>query len=268
MNTDKLIWHIACDESGISGKKYYGFGSLWMRYQRRGDFVQIIRALREKHNCTDEIKWQKANSKRNVPFFHDLIDTFFKHQWLAFHCIVIQKSIVNKSFHDGDYDLAKMKHFTKLISTKIINVIKTHDDRDCTFRIEVDPLPSRYKKADEAFHVIANNMIHKSTAKKNVITSVVTKDSKKSENIQIADFLLGAVMSAYQGEPMSETKQELANRIANYLGWDTLLHDTWDSSRKFNIWYFYDPTKGPREIETKEVKLKYNLPVRKKIIKR
>ncbi|MCD3180328.1 DUF3800 domain-containing protein, partial [Salmonella enterica subsp. enterica serovar Enteritidis] len=47
----KLIWHVACDESGIDGQRFYGFGSLWMKYQRRGDFARIVRELREKHNC-------------------------------------------------------------------------------------------------------------------------------------------------------------------------------------------------------------------------
>ncbi|EPO1287739.1 DUF3800 domain-containing protein, partial [Escherichia coli] len=48
-NIGKLIWHIACDESGIDGQRFYGFGSLWMKYQRRGDFCQLIRELRRKH---------------------------------------------------------------------------------------------------------------------------------------------------------------------------------------------------------------------------
>jgi len=40
------------------------------------------------------------------------------------------------------------------------------------------------------------------------------------------------------------------------------LHDTKPHERKFSIWYFHDPTKGAREVETKEVKLKYPLPKR------
>ncbi|HEJ7998229.1 TPA: DUF3800 domain-containing protein [Serratia liquefaciens] len=259
-NPGKLKWHVACDESGIDGQRFYGFGSLWMKYQRRGDFARIIRELREKHGYFEEIKWTKTNSKKFANFHLELIETFFKHQWLAFHCIIVEKSIVNKSFHGGDYDLAMRKHFTKLITTKIGNVIRAHPERDCVFRIEVDPLPSRYKKADEAFHVIANNMICKSFGIKDIISSVVTKDSKSSEHIQISDFFLGAVMSAYQGKIESEVKKKLASTVAKHLGWDSLKHDTWPSERKFNIWFFYDKTKGPRDIETQPIALLYPLP--------
>lgn len=262
MQDGKLIWHVACDESGVGGQKYYGFGSLWMKYQRRGDFAQKVRELRERHNYHNEIKWQKAHKKHYAAFYEDLIEMFFKHQWLAFHCIVVRKGMVDKSFHDGDYDLAMRKHFTKLIQTKIATIHKAHSKRDCEFRIEVDPLPSRYKKADEAFHKIANSMLKDQFGGVVPIRSVVTKDSKESENIQIADFLLGAVMSAFQGQASSPAKLKVATNIAGYLGWDSLQYDTKPTERKFNIWYFFDPSKGIREVETKEVHLKYPLPKR------
>lgn len=69
-------------------------------------------------------------------------------------------------------------------------------------------------------------------------------------------------MSAYQGKISSEAKVALAEKIAENLGWDTLTYDTWPTERKFNIWFFYDKTRGFREIETKPVKLKNPLPER------
>jgi len=262
MQQGKLIWHVACDESGVGGQKYYGFGSLWMKYQRRGDFVNKIRELRQKHRYHNEIKWQKAHKKHYAAFYEELIELFFKHQWLAFHCIVIRKGMVNKKYHDGDYDLAMRKHFTKLVSSKMSAVKKAHINRPCEFRVEVDPIASRYKKADEALHIIANRMLRKQFNGEEPIKSVVEKDSKNSENIQISDFLLGAVMSAFQGDASSPAKLKVAEKIAKHLGWDSLGYDTTPNERKFNIWYFHDHTKGPREVETKVVTLKYSLPKR------
>lgn len=262
-NPGKLIWHVSCDESGTGGSRFYGYGSLWMRYQRRGEFSKLIRDLREKHNCHDELKWQKAHSPRNQDFYDDVIEMFFKYPWLAFHCIIVQKSHVDKKYHAGNYDLAMRKHFTKLLTSKITQVIKTHPHRECEFRVDVDPIPSSYQKADEALHKIANNVIFKATGKKDSIKYVKTKDSKKSHQIQIADFLLGAVMSAFQDKATNSRKLEVAKKIASYIGWDGFFYDTMNYERKFNIWYFYDPTKGPRELETKPVKLRYPLPKRK-----
>ena len=259
MNPGKLIWHVACDESGIDGQKYYGFGSLWMKYQRRGDFTRLLRELRDKYGYHYEIKWKKAHDRKYAQFYSSLVELFFKKPWLAFHCIVVRKGMVDKSFHEGDYDLAMRKHFTKLISTKIKAVKQAHPARECEFRIEVDPLPSRYKKADEAFHKIANSMLMKELGGEAQIKSVVTKNSKESEHIQIADFLLGAVMSSFQGKVTSPAKLAVAKEIASYLGWGDLKGDTWSSERKFNIWYFFDPRYGKREITTRQVRLQYPL---------
>lgn len=90
-NPGKLIWHVSCDESGTGGQRFYGFGSLWMKYQRRGDFVQIIRELREKHNCSDELKWQKAHSKQNAEFYEDVIEAFLNISGLRFIALLFKK---------------------------------------------------------------------------------------------------------------------------------------------------------------------------------
>jgi len=78
-NLGRVIWHVACDESGIDGQRFYGFGSLWMKYHRRGDFAKLIRDGREKHGYFQEISG-KTDSKNFFPFHTDLIELFFKHQ--------------------------------------------------------------------------------------------------------------------------------------------------------------------------------------------
>jgi hypothetical protein len=54
----KRSWVIACDESGIHGSTHYGFGSLWLKWQRRGNFIEQIRELRDLHEYFYECKWK------------------------------------------------------------------------------------------------------------------------------------------------------------------------------------------------------------------
>lgn len=255
-----IRWLISCDESGTGGAPYYGFGSLWMRYQRRGDFAKAIRELREEYNYPYEIKWQKANQMRFRNFYKALIEYFFKRQWLAFHCFVARKALIDKTFHDGDYDLARRKHFTKLISNKVSKCMRKNPFRKHEFIIWVDPIASRYKKADETVEIIANNMLYQEFKEIKPIKNVITHDSKETETIQLCDLLLGAVMEAWQRKSTSPNKAAIQDIIAEHLGWHDLRADTWQTERKFNIWYFHDRTRGPREVKTRNVKLKYPLP--------
>lgn len=71
------IWHLFCDESGISGKPFYAFGALWIKENNIERFEKEIERIRKKHSCTDEIKWQSANSKRYADFYNELVKFFF-----------------------------------------------------------------------------------------------------------------------------------------------------------------------------------------------
>lgn len=256
----KLTWLISCDESGVGGARYYGFGSLWMKWQRRGDFCRDFRERCQQHRYQGECKWNKANNRRYLGFFTDLIDYFFRRPWLAFHCVVFRKAIVDKTLHAGDYDLARRKHFTMLVATKVAACMQAHADSENTFRVWVDPIASRYAKADEAVAVISNNVLAQALESVRPVESVKTHDSKKTPAIQLCDLLLGAVMEAWQQRSVSACKADLQELIASHLGWNDLKADTYPSERKFNVWYFHDPTQGPREVRTRHVDLKYPLP--------
>ncbi|WP_245155376.1 DUF3800 domain-containing protein [Mannheimia haemolytica] len=227
------IWHLFCDESGISGKPFYAFGALWIREDKISLFEKEIQKLREKHYCTDEIKWQGTNSKRFSEFYRELVSFFFQADYLFFNCIVVQQAIVNKAFHNGDYEMAKQKHFNLLICNKIEQSL--YKNRINRFVLSVDDLPFKYNKADEAMHIIANNIIRKKTAVANAILALNEVDSRKSSGVQLCDLLLGAILSSYQNDITSERKKELTKWIALHLGWDKLTYDTLQEEKKFNI---------------------------------
>ncbi len=163
------------DESGQSGKVYYGFGSLWMPWQRRGDFSALVNELRNKHSYRHEIKWNKV-ARATVPLCRDLVEEFFKRPWLMFHCLIVRKGYVDKSYHE-DYDEAMRKHFAKLISSKIAYFSNSKQKK--MYHVNVDPLPSRYKKADEAAQVIINNTLKKELGLAPV-HRLTTRDSKEN----------------------------------------------------------------------------------------
>ncbi|MBB3275078.1 MULTISPECIES: DUF3800 domain-containing protein [unclassified Pseudoxanthomonas] len=251
-------WLISCDESGVHGSTHYGFGSLWMRWQRRGDFYEYFRDLRDRHRFRDECKWKTANSERDLPFYEELISDFFKRRWLAFHCLVVRKQIVRKEeFHNNSWDLARRKHYTMLITDKIKRSMKPHRDREHEFRVYVDPIPSSYQKADEAIEVISNNVLNKKFSHQDPVRYVQTRDSKETPTIQVCDLLLGAVMETWNKKATNPVKHKIRKIIASHLGWRNLDADTFKEEKKFNIWYFHDPLHEKRSVVSREVKLKY-----------
>lgn len=253
-------WLISCDESGIHGAAHYGFGSLWMKWQRRGDFSEAIKELRQLHSYTYEIKWNRVNSIRALPFYKDLIEYFFKRNWLVFHCLVVRKDAVRKELHKDDWDLARRKHYTMLLTDKMRKALNRFPDREHEFRVHIDKMASRYKKADEAMEVISNNILNKRFRKTSPVKSVISHNSKDHIGIQLCDLLLGAVMETWQKSSKHEAKIAVRQCIAEHLGWSELNSDTYKTERKFNIWYFTDTAREKRRVKTKKVNLKYPYP--------
>lgn len=257
-------WLISCDESGIDGQRYYGFGTLWMNWQRRGDFAKLLADLRNLHRCTFELKWNKVSS-RYEELYRNLVESFFATPWLSFHCLVVEKAMVKRELHDGDIDLARRKHFTQLLVNKIQRRLKLEPDREQTFRIWVDPIASRYTKADEVVEIVSNHVLAKvfNRSSARPVDKVITRDSKSTASIQLCDLLLGAVMEAWQQKATSAAKLAIGRCIADHLGWPDLRSDTHPTERKFNIWYFHDSERGPRDITTRRVILRHPLPPRR-----
>ena len=263
MNNAKLgirSWLVSCDESGIHGSTHYGFGSLWLRWQRRGDFIDQFRELKKKYNYPYECKWNKV-SYNYLPFYKNLITYFFMRQWITFHCLIVRKEIVRKKeYHSDDWDLARRKHFTMLLTSKMRRAMNRFPNRKHEFRIYVDPIHTRYTKANEAIEIISNNVLNKRFRSASPVKSVIIRDSKMTPSIQLCDLLLGAVMETWQKRITSKAKSEIRNLIAEHIGWPTLDSDTMPGERKFNIWYFFDPLHESRSVKTRQISLKYPYP--------
>lgn len=54
---------VYCDESGQTGKIYYGLGSLCMPRERRGDFTGRVGQFRAEHGYQHEIKWNRVTRR-------------------------------------------------------------------------------------------------------------------------------------------------------------------------------------------------------------
>lgn len=232
-----------------------------MPYQRRGNFLELIRDVRAQHRYKNEFKWKNVGPA-SVPAYVELIDAFFRTNWLAFHCIVCPTSVVRRDLHDSKAEMYQ-KHFTLLLTDKIRKCVRAHRRREQTFRVWVDPLPNSYAKANEVVANVANAVLKPVFKTVRTVDAVRVVDSRETPSVQLCDVLLGAIMSAWQGKIEAADKLLVQQAVAERLGWPSLRWDTSQSERKLNIWMFHDEDRGPRTATTREVQLRYPLPLRK-----
>lgn len=232
-----------------------------MSYQRRGTMSALMKPIRAMFRYGPaEMKWKRID-RRNVAAYLALVDMFFQEPWLQFHMLVVRRDWVDTTLHEDNLDLARRKHLTKFLANKIGRCIRVHRGQATQFRVYADnPYSgSGYTKAHEAAEAIGNNVLAQIFADLRPIDRIFACDSKQRPGIQLCDVLLGACMDAWNSKARSDEKDQVKQRIAQYLGWEDLHADTKPQERKFNIWYLLDP-RLPRPVATRQVQLVHQLP--------
>jgi hypothetical protein len=245
-SVQKSEWLISCEESGTAGDGFYGIGSLWINYQRRGDLNAAVNKLREKHGYTSDEPWSEADGNRAIAFLSDVIGFFFKSQWTSFHCLVVRQS---QSDRGHSFDLARRRHFTMLISSNMKRWMDLYPDREHAFRVWSDLSSSESSSA-----VISEGMLQQRFHPPVPDIRFNSKsDTSSIAPIQLCGLLLSAVMDAFDPDGGDDPMQQV---LAQHLGWPDLKAETFGSQKKFNIWYYQDRLAGPRSVSPRSVQLK------------
>jgi hypothetical protein len=236
-------WLIACDQSGIAHSTHYGFGTLWMPYDRRGDFVGDFNVAREKAGVDVMADLGAVANPSMCRLADALIDYFFDTRWLAFHCLVVERGLVDMSCHDDNVDLAQRKHFTMLLANKIQRALRK-GGQDQMFRVWVAPIPSPYSKAAEVVEIVTQNVVSNVRGRK-IDVRVTVRDPDSTPAILMCNLLVSLVMQPWVDANVSRRQRQMVDKLCRRLGWVDLKHDTPPSMRKFNIWKFHDPVREP-----------------------
>ena len=213
----QLDYLVYGDESGTTGSdRCYSIGFLCVPKSKLGG----------------ELKWSKIkNSAGQANICIDLLSMVLRSS-CCFHSIVVEKSIYN------NWKTDKEKAFYQTYTYLLKNTAKHVESK---LLVLIDQKCDKYKKNGEVMGIVANNMLAKFGADK-TIQEVTMNDSKEHFGLQVVDILTGAVNSGYMKFLKPELKLSIAKeaafiKMANMLGWDKLVYDTYPN-KHFNIWHF------------------------------
>ena len=121
------------DESSIHGKaKHYGWGSLWIPAERRGDIAKVIEVLKKKHRFQGEVKWSKLDAGKET-FAKELIDIFLQRRWMMFHALLVHRPDIRLDLFSGNITEARLHHLSTLIRKKVEFFGGKHRDKTYHF---------------------------------------------------------------------------------------------------------------------------------------
>lgn len=221
---------IYCDESchlENDGHDIMVLGGIVCPETYKRQSYEDIRNIKKKHGISSwfEVKWTKV-SKSKVDFYADLVDYFFKCEYLSFRGVLAtHKSKLNHvKYNNGNYDDWYYKMYFRLLDPLI--------DANNEYRIFIDIKDTKGGPKVRKLHEVLCNNIY--DFNRDVIRDIKQINSVESELMQLTDLFIGA-LSYFHRQPWSnQGKIDLINTLINKHDVD-LSRKTSLDKMKFNI---------------------------------
>lgn len=224
-----MPYNIYCDESchlEHDKQKAMVLGAVWCSKDNSDKINNEIKEIKVKYNLSKyfEIKWTKVSAGK-LNFYHELVEYFFENPNLHFRALVIpDKSILNHEAFNQTHDDWYYKMYFNLLN-KII------EPRDENY-IYLDIKDTRSAGKVRYLEKVLRNSEYDFESK--VIKKVQNIHSHESQQMQLADLLIGAVSYENRGIETSDSKISITDLIKKMTGY-SLKKSTLLSENKFNI---------------------------------
>ncbi len=181
-----------------------GFGAVWAQRASVKLLSIQLRDIKRRHRATGELKWTKVSLSR-LDFYQEVVDWFFENESLHFRALIVpNKSMLNHDkFNQGSHDNFYYKMYFSLLN----KILSPADDNE--IYLDIKDTRSRLK-LEQLRNVLCNN-VYDFTGE--MISRIQHARSHELELMQLADFLLGALVYRHRGLQTNYAKQQIAQRI-------------------------------------------------------
>jgi len=220
--------HVYTDESRIKGERFMLIGGLWIPTTSEQRLRDGIAVVRHTFGMRAEFKWTKVSDSK-LDAYKRFMDTFFDCAAAAFHCIVIDVTILDYAmFHRGDEELGFYKFYYQLLSRKL--------DFGNTYFVYTDYRHNRKANRLAALKITTNRYWGK-TKQQGIepVRTIEPRDSKCEDLLQLTDVLLGATGYAWNGLTGRAAKLALIQHIEQRLGRPLTIPSS-PRTPKCNVW--------------------------------
>ena len=224
-------YNIYCDESchlPNDRQSIMTLGLIRCPLAKTKEIAIRIREIKAKQHFKKdfELKWSKV-SKKKLNFYLDIVDYFFDDDDLSFRALVASKDCLNHEKFNQTHD----DWYYKMMFYLISNTLNPSDK----FRIYLDKKDTCSGNKIRKLHEVLSNSQYDFNL--NIIERVQAVESHSVEQLQLADFLMGAIGYLNRGLSKSQAKLKIIERIKQRSKYD-LKRTTLKQEAKFNLFFW------------------------------
>lgn len=222
-------YNIYCDEScHLENDKQIAMvlGSVWCPLSKREEISKRIREIKQKNNMSSnfEIKWTKV-SEGNLRLYMDIIDYFFDDDDLCFRGLVIpnKNTLDHKKFNQTHDEWYYKMYFL---------LLKMIFEPGNKYNVYIDIKDTTGNTKVVKLHKILCNSAYDYSH--NIIQKIQRIQSHESEQLQMADLIIGGLSYLFRDLKNNQAKLKLIERIKQRTQL-TLTKNTLPKAKKFNL---------------------------------
>jgi hypothetical protein len=204
-------------------------------------FNLTMQKFRNEQNMHAELKWSKVSDGK-LNEYKVFVDYFFalnNTNRIHFACLVIDTTQLNHKKYSGDKETGFYKFYYQLL-LHCFAAGYLSETNDVRFIIHLDYRNSKYKLSDLK-DILNNGIKKKMKITTNRVISLEAVDSKKTEVLQVADIVLGAIGFVKNGYDLiigsKQSKINLSQYISKGANSDLKANTAYGITR-FKIWNF------------------------------
>ncbi|MBX3578576.1 MAG: DUF3800 domain-containing protein [Rhizobiaceae bacterium] len=219
---------IYCDEScHLQNDRIpvMGLGAVVAPKESVRDLSAQLKTFKRGSQAGGELKWSKVSPSK-IEFYKQIVDWFFIDNRIRFRCLIVpnKAGLDHAKYNQGSHDDFIYKQYFSLLS----KVLSPQDEHN----IYIDIKDSRSAKKVATLRDILCNNRYDFTGE--MIDRIQHVRSHEVELMQLADFLLGAVVYRNRHLETSAAKTQLAMQIEAHIA-RSLSRSAPLSEQKFNV---------------------------------
>ena len=231
------MFNIYCDESCHLENDHQSvmvLGAVWCLQDKAKETSLRLREIKKEYAlpANFELKWTKV-SPAKLDFYMAVLNYFFDDGDLHFRAWVAQKGTLRHSDFGQNHDDWYYKMMFGLMEPLL--------SPDEGYHIYLDKKDTRSAQKVKKLHEVLCNSLYDFDRK--IVKRVQVVEADAVEQLQLADFLLGAISYLHRRLSSSTAKQALINRIKERTGY-SLMRPTLLRESKFNLFIWQGQQEG------------------------
>ena len=226
-------WLLCPVVAGEGPSRAWGGGILWLNWQRRGDFQDLVRQT----GLRSPFGWPHINAE-TLPAHQALIDAFLATPWISFDAFVVEPEAADQAAREANLNAfceQQRRMLEDFVYQKIAERLQAEPDEPQPVRVWLDAKACGYSSPRAAVTGIEDHVLRSLFQRLRPEDKAINHRTARTPGLELGDLLLHAVVAAWQDSSLGAPKRALVANLCNGLGWASLRTASRPGDTKFNV---------------------------------